>query len=113
MSRGRLCTNLLSEINLTVVVGEETYSLLTSPFCQVDDLKKQVEELSGVPVDSQLIRLNDKALVMHKFFLRDHRILNNSTIHVQVHPWNEEYVHVFNLVSELVSVLSTLNQRGI
>ena len=90
-----------------MVVGQKTFSLLTSPFYQVDYLKKQVEELSGVPVDSQLIRLNDKALVMHNFSLRDHRILNNSTIRVQVHPWNEEYVHIFNIVCGLVSVLWT------
>ncbi|XP_022793007.1 uncharacterized protein LOC111332016 [Stylophora pistillata] len=110
LERGSLYTNPVSEINLTVIVGQDTYSLLTSPFYQVDHLKKQVEELSGVPVDSQLLRLNDKALVMHNFSLRDHHILNNATIHVQVHPWNEDWYVGKMSEKEIESVVKKLGQ---
>lgn len=93
LPRPRLQTTASSEIQLRVVVGSKSFSLLTSPLNHVRSLKEQIEELSGVPADCQLLRLDGKPLVMNNFLLGDYRILDNSTIHVQVHPWNEEYVY--------------------
>ena len=91
-ARSRLQTTASSEIQLCVAVGSKTFSLLTSPLIQVHSLKAQIEEISGVPADCQLLRLDGKPLVMNKFLLGDYHIKDNSTIYVQVHPWNEEYV---------------------
>ena len=96
--RARLETNATSEIKLSVVVGLKTFSFLTNPLYQVDTLKRQIEELSGVPADCQLLRLDGKALVMKDFLLSDLHIIDNSTIHVHVHPWNEEYVFGHRIV---------------
>lgn len=93
LPRIRLQTNASSEIQLCVVVGPKTFSLLTSPLNQVHTLKEQIEELSGVPADCQLVQLDGKPLVMNTFLLGDYHIMDNSTIYVQVHPWNEEYVY--------------------
>jgi len=90
LPRARLQTNAISEIQLRVIVESKTFSLLTSPFNQVLTLKEQVEELSGVPADCQLLELDGKPLVMDTFLLCDYHIMENSTIYVQVHPWNEE-----------------------
>lgn len=90
MPRHRLQTSASSEIQLRVVVGSQTYSLLTDLFNQVHSLKEQIAELSGVPTDCQLLRLDGKPLVMNKFLLGDYHIIDNSKIYVQVHPWNEE-----------------------
>jgi len=94
LPRPRLETTASPEIQIRIEVGSKTFSLLTSPFNQVHSLKQQIEELSGVPVDCQLLRLDGKPLVMNKFLLGDYRIVDNSTIYVQVHPWNEEYVSI-------------------
>lgn len=90
MPRARLQTNASSEIRLQVVVEPKTFSLLTSPLNQVHTLKEQIEELSGVPADCQLLQLDGKPLVMNTFLLSDYHIMDNTTIYVQVHPWNEE-----------------------
>ena len=73
-----------------MVVGSETYSLLTNLFNQVHSLKVQIAELSGIPTEWQLLRLYGKPLVMNEFLLGDHHIVDNSKIYVQVHPWSEE-----------------------
>lgn len=90
LPRARLQTNAISEIQLRVVIGSKTFSLLTSPLNQVLTLKEQIEELSGVPADCQLLQLDGKPLVMNTFLLSDYHIMENTTIYVQVHPWNEE-----------------------
>lgn len=90
LPRARLQTNAVSEIQLHVVVESKTFSLLTSPLNQVLTLKGQIEELSGVPADCQLLQLDGKPLVMNTFLLHDYHIKENTTIYVQVHPWNEE-----------------------
>lgn len=71
-------------------VESKTFSILTTAIDKVRSLKEQIAELSGVPVDCQLLRLNGKPLVMDTFDLGDYRISDSSTIHVQVHPWSEE-----------------------
>ena len=73
-----------------MIIESKTFSLLTSPFNEVLTLKEQIEELSGVPADCQLLEQDGKPLVMDNFLLRDYHIIENSTIYVQVHPWNEE-----------------------
>lgn len=91
LPRARLRTSSSTEIKLQVVVGPKTFSLLTSPLNQIQSLKEQIEELSGVPTDCQFLRLNDKPLVMNNFILEDYHIRDNLTITVQVHPWSEEW----------------------
>ena len=73
-----------------MVVESKTFSLLTSPLNQVLTLKEQIEELSGVPADCQLLELDGKPLLMDTFLLSDYHIMENTTIYVQVHPWSEE-----------------------
>ena len=90
LPRARLQTNAVSEIQLRVVVESKTFSLLTSPLNEVLTLKEQIEELSGVPADCQLLELDGKPLLMNTFHLSDYHIMENTTIYVQVHPWNEE-----------------------
>ena len=90
LPRARLQTSAISEIQLRVVVESKTFSLLTSPLNQVLTLKEQIKELSGVPADCQLLELDGKPLVMNTFLLGDYHITENTTIYVQVHPWNEE-----------------------
>ena len=91
--RTRLYTAASTEIYINVVIGSKTFSLLTSTLNQVQSLKAQIEEKSGEPADCQLLRLNDKPLVMDSFHLSDYHVMENSTIYVQVHPWDEEYVY--------------------
>lgn len=91
--RTRLYTVASTEIHINVVIGSKTFSLLTSTLNQVQSLKAQIEEKSGQPADCQLLRLNDKLLVMDSFHLSDYHVMENSTIYVQVHPWDEEYVY--------------------
>ena len=91
--RPRLYTAASTEIHIRVVIGSKTFSLLTSTLNQVQSLKAQIEEKSGQPADCQLLRLNDKLLVMDSFHLSDYHVMENSTIYVQVHPWDEEYVY--------------------
>lgn len=90
LPRARLQTNAVSEIQLRVVVESKTFSLLTSPLDHLLTLKEQIEELSGVPADCQLLQLDSKPLLMDTFLLSDYHIMENTTIYVQVLPWNEE-----------------------
>ena len=90
LPRPRLETSALAEIHLQVEIGSRAYSLLANPFDQIQSLKEQIEELTGVSKHSQLLRWNDKPLIMNDFILEDYHIRDNSTIVVQVHPWNEE-----------------------
>lgn len=91
LPRPRLETSALAEIHLQVEIGSRAYSLLANPFDQIQSLKEQIEELTCVSTDSQLLRWNDKPLIMNDFILEDYHIRDNSTIVVQVHPWNEEW----------------------
>ena len=109
--RPRLYTAASTEIHIRVVIGSKTFSLLTSTLNQVQSLKTQIEEKSGQPADCQLLRLNDKLLVMDSFHLSDYHVMENSTIYVQVHPWDEEYdclFHLFNTYCVIVIIIITI-----
>ena len=75
LPRTRLQTAASSEIQLQVEVESKTFPILTTAFNKVHSLKEQIAELSGVPVDCQLLRLNGKPLVMDTFDLGDYRHL--------------------------------------
>lgn len=109
LARSRLQTTASSEIQIRVVVESKAFSLLTNPLNQVRYLKAQIEEISGVPADCQVLRLDGKPLVMNKFLLGDHHIIDNSTIYVQVHPWNEDWYVGKMSHSEIESIVRGMN----
>ncbi|KAL9970025.1 hypothetical protein ACROYT_G022334 [Oculina patagonica] len=112
LPRGRLQTNPSTEIQLRVIVGPKTFSLLTSPLNQVHTLKEQIEELSGVPAECQLLQLDGKPLVMNTFLLGDYHIMDNTTINVQVHPWNEDWYVGRMSASDVESVVKELSDAA-